>query len=390
MSSRFKHIDLRIVPPPYESELTDIVMDLQHLRRHTLRGSTPPPIFFQLKDLFHMLESIDSARIEGNRTTIAEAVDARISPDMQESEGLKEIHNNEAAMRFIEAEIEEGTPITKALVRELHKTVVKDLKPPPKGEGDLTPGAFRVGNVSIKQSPHLPPDVSTLPGYLDELFTFINAPADPKLDLLRLATAHHRFAWIHPFTNGNGRVVRLATYAMLIARGFDVRTGRILNPSAIFCNDRNLYYTMLSKADSGSDDSLLEWNRYVLQGLVNEMNKIDKLIDYEFLKEKILRPAVEHCRSRSIISDIEARILGVAIEKVVFQASDIKKILPEKHAVQRSRVLRQMRENRLIEPIEEGARRYVIRFSKSLLTHGFVLALAKEGFIEMEGLGGDV
>ena len=39
-------------------------------------------------------------------------------------------------------------------------------------------------------------------------------------DLIKVAIAHHRFVWIHPFGNGNGRVVRLLTYALLIKYGF--------------------------------------------------------------------------------------------------------------------------------------------------------------------------
>jgi len=37
-----------------------------------------------------------------------------------------------------------------------------------------------------------------------------------KLDtILAAAAAHNRLLWIHPFTDGNGRVARLMSYAML-------------------------------------------------------------------------------------------------------------------------------------------------------------------------------
>jgi len=31
-----------------------------------------------------------------------------------------------------------------------------------------------------------------------------------------IAAAHHRLLWIHPFLDGNGRVARLMSYAMLL------------------------------------------------------------------------------------------------------------------------------------------------------------------------------
>ena len=47
---------------------------------------------------------------------------------------------------------------------------------------------------------------------MEELVAFINRRDPPKYDLMKVAIAHHRFGWIHPFSNGNGRVVRLLTY----------------------------------------------------------------------------------------------------------------------------------------------------------------------------------
>jgi hypothetical protein len=46
-----------------------------HLRKKELKGSTPNHIFFEIKNVFQFLESIGSARIEGNHTTISEFVE---------------------------------------------------------------------------------------------------------------------------------------------------------------------------------------------------------------------------------------------------------------------------------------------------------------------------
>ncbi len=382
MENMQPYSNIKLVSPAFDSSLTDVIMELQYLRRLQLGGTTPPPIFFQLKQFFHLLESLESARIEGNRTTIAEAIEAQIEERKDKNDEWQEILNMEEAMRFIEESIAVGSQISRGFILELHKRVVTGLSL--KREGDSTPGQFRKGNVKIKGALHSPPDGATLQDHIYELLNFINAPQDPKQDLLRVALAHHRFAWVHPFNNGNGRVVRLLTYAMLVSRGFDVRTGRLLNPSAVFCKDRNLYYEMLAKADSGNDAQLLSWCEYVLTGLLAELKKIDKLLDYHFLASKILRPAVAFSLERKVITDLEAKILEIAVTKVIFQASDIQTLTQGKLAAERSRILNRMKNNRLIEPISEKARKYVIRFSRSQLSRGLIHALAREGFISLE------
>jgi len=380
MNSERTDFPLRIVNPKYDSNLTNIVMELQYLRRIYLHGSTPPPIFFQLKNFFHLLESINSTRIEGNRKTIVDAVEARIEEQPEADESLREISNMEKAMVFTEEVIGTDSPITKGFILELQKKIVDGLE----REGDRTPGEFRRSNVGIQGSAHLPPESVRLIDYIEEFLSFVNAPQDPKLDLLRVALAHHRFAWIHPFNNGNGRVVRLLTYAMLISRGFNVRTGRILNPSAVFCSDRARYYQMLSNADKGTDQTLLDWCEYVLRGLLAEQEKIDKLLDYNFLANQILKPSIQFSLDRKVISDLDARILHVAIEKQIFQATHIKNLTTNMIPAERSRILARMRTNKLIEPTSKNGRKYTIRFSGSLLSRGLIQALNNEGFISVD------
>lgn len=73
---RFQHVELALCNPTFDSPLVDVVNELEHLRRLQLGGTTPASVFFQLKHIFHMLESLGSARIEGNHTTLADLVDA--------------------------------------------------------------------------------------------------------------------------------------------------------------------------------------------------------------------------------------------------------------------------------------------------------------------------
>ena len=73
----FQHIELKVPEPKFGSKLTSLVLELEKLRSLQLKGTTHPALFFELKQLFHFLESIGSARIEGNRTTIAQFIETQ-------------------------------------------------------------------------------------------------------------------------------------------------------------------------------------------------------------------------------------------------------------------------------------------------------------------------
>jgi len=381
MSANFKHIDLRLADPPFGSRLNTLVLELDYLRRKPLGGTTHPLIFFQLKRIFHLLESIGSARIEGNHTTLAEYIERKIEGSRIKDERFLEIENNEKALDFIEENVN-YQKIDSLFLSQIHKIIVSSLTPPPKGEGSRHPGRYRQIDVKITQSLFIPPNVSQVPSYMEELFSFINKDYPPQYDLLKVALAHHRFAWIHPFDNGNGRAVRLLTYAMLIKYGFRVHIGgRIINPTAVFCSDRKKYYDYLSMADKGDDVGLLSWCEYVLAGLKEEITKIDKLLDYKFLLEKILMPAVEFALDRKYITEIEYKILKIAANKQVIQAKDIKILFPHKIPAAISRIIRRLKTKKMLQEEKRGSRKYVIMFENNYLLRGIIEMLDKEGFL---------
>lgn len=378
--AEFKHFDLRLVDPTFNSPLTGLILELDHLRKKRLHGSTKPIIFFQLKNIFHMLESIASARIEGNRTTIIEYIDAKIEEPKSKDTEFLEIQNMEECLEFIENNID-NSKIDRAFISELHKIIVQGLPWRERGEGDETPGLYRLKQVHIKQSSHVAPEPTTVSSFMDELFEFIGADDEPKYDLLKTAIAHHRFVWVHPFTNGNGRTVRMLTYAMLLKYGFNVGTGRILNPSAVFCSDRENYYRNLGLADTGTDKNLLIWCEYVLNGLKDEIEKIDKLLEYDFLKGKILLPAIAHALERKWITGQEFKVFKIAIEKQVIQASDLNDIVPSRHPSDKSRLIRRLREKKMLMPITGSSRKYAICFQNNYLLRGVIKALFNEELI---------
>lgn len=368
---------LRVISPDFDSQLTDTLIELNHLRKLKLGGSTAPWVFFQLKTIFHILESVGSARIEGNRTTISEYIERKIEHEERSDERFSEIANVEDAMSFIEESIGEGEEITHHFIKELHQLVVGDLT----SEGDKTPGAYRSWNVEIVGASHIPPNHILIQDFMDEFLAFINEETPDKYDLLKTVLAHHRFTWVHPFGNGNGRVVRLLTYALLIKYGFNVKEGKILNPTAVFCNDRDLYYENLSEADKGDDDSLLLWCEYALTGILGEVSKVNKLLDFDYLYHKILVPTINLGVERRYINKDEAKVLNIGIKKQKFKAGELNEALNYLTSRQKTHLLSKMKEAGFIAPMTDNGRTYYVSFMNNYLMRSLMHVLEKEKFV---------
>ena len=380
MESKFTDFTLRIVEPTFSSGLTNTIIELERLRApRRIKSRVHPYVFAQLKSIFHTLESLGSVRIEGNNTTISDIVEKTIDGSIKNSkeEQIKEFINNQKALEFIEKNIKEGTVIDSKFIHEFHKITVTDLDPVK--EGDYTPGQYRTTEVGIKKSPHKPPIALKVPEYMDELINFINNQREQKYKLLSTAISHHRFAWIHPFKNGNGRTVRLLTYAVLMSQGFAVN--HILNPTAVFCNNREIYYEMLAEADKGTDEGLLKWSQYVLENLLEEIKKIDKLLDYDFLIPKILIPTLDYALERKNINQEEYQILKLAIEKGEVKAGDINSILKKKYHTQVSVYISKLKKEGLLTGAPSKQRSYVVSFASNHLLRGIVDNLRKHNFI---------
>lgn len=328
-----------------------------------------------------MLESLGSARIEGNPTTLADYVESHLQAEPSDSDALHVLKNIEEAMNYIEECVAPEFEISELFIRDLHAIAVKELE----REGDPTPGAYRTSPVRIAQASHLPPNAPLIPQYMSELIGFINQSNAPKYDLIKIALAHHRFTWVHPFNNGNGRTVRLFTYALLLKFGFNVQQGgRVLNPTAIFCNNSDAYYDMLSRADTGKDEELEAWCEYVLRGLLTELEKVDKLTKANYLFDNILKPALQYSHERELITDLEMNMLLIAAKQGTAKANDFTPATKKLNSRQRTYQIGKLVEKNMLLPIAEGARQYTVGFANSYLIRGVIQALRQEGFVPNE------
>ena len=146
-------------------------------------------------------------------------------------------------------------------------------------------------------------------------------------------------------------------------------------------NDRQRYYEMLSRADTGTDEGLEAWCTYVLSGISTELQKVDKLTSQQFLCEKILFPAISFSLQRGNLTDDEAKILRLACEKSEFKAGDLQALFPKMTGNQRTYQVKKLLAHKFIQPVEENSRVYMPNFSQSYLIRGVIEALRNNEFI---------
>lgn len=375
-----KDLKISLPEPKFDSTLVQILFELEKLRHKELSGTIPPYIFFQLKNIFHMLETLGSSRLERNHTTLAEYVEKVIEKKSEIDEKQREVENIERAIEFVEENTDEDTIFTRAYFSEIHKLIVDGLTPPPDGEGSRFPGNLRKVNVTV--SDHEAPDFLFVPEYFSEFTNFISSELPVQKQLLMLALSHHRFAYIHPFDNGNGRLGRVLNYALLIKLGFNVKHGRIINPSSVFFSDREKYNQMLGKADSLKNEDMLTWCEYFLTGLKNETEKIDSLLEKKFVIEKILKPAIKFSRERENITEDEEKLLLFILSKE--SLSFMSKELDEfgiTHSEKKARFVAKLRKQKILRPIADGKREYTINFVNSYILRGIIRQLQELGFV---------
>ena len=190
-----------------------------------------------------------------------------------------EAKNHERAINLLYKMVENSDCLSIDEVLSLHGLILNSIE-------EEFAGRLRNGGVRISGANFVPPNAFKVSGLMDELFEFIKE--NPlKLNSIELATIfHHRFVWIHPFFDGNGRTVRLAMNLLLMKAGYP--------PAIILTNDRLKYYSALNDANKGNYGKLMllmaqaverTLNIYLnaLPGNTSDYREISNLVEEENL-----------------------------------------------------------------------------------------------------------
>jgi Fic family protein len=109
-------------------------------------------------------------------------------------------------------------------------------------------GTWRPADVRIGESAHTPPQAHLVPGLIEDMCDYVNDNFATRTAVHLAAYVMWRLNWIHPFTDGNGRTSRAASYFVLCVKSGNVLPGKKTIPEQIAANKKP-YYEALEAAD---------------------------------------------------------------------------------------------------------------------------------------------
>lgn len=121
--------------------------------------------------------------------------------------------NHAHAVDYLEGVVSREEPLTQHVARQLHALILR-------GIDEENAGRYRTVPVAISGSQHIPPSPAEVASLMNDLFTWYEGEGQGLHPVVRAARFHHRFVYIHPFADGNGRTARLLMNLILISAGY--------------------------------------------------------------------------------------------------------------------------------------------------------------------------
>lgn len=234
--------------------------DRLYEKKALLKNARPLPeiALKKIKEALSIEWTYNSNSIEGNTLTLRETQMVLQEGITVKGKSLREhfeAKNHENALNHLYEMVgKKDEPFKGCTILMLHNYILRSI------EDDFA-GRLRTGGVRISGANFVPPNALKVPDLLDELISFVNE--NPlNLNEIELATIfHHKFVWIHPFFDGNGRTVRLAMNLILMRKGF--------TPAIILSNDRKKYYSALNQANKGDYSKMMLLMAQALERTLN-------------------------------------------------------------------------------------------------------------------------
>jgi Fic family protein len=291
--------------------LSDLALELAQ-RSAGFRHSLPEAIAASLGNLVRSMNCYYSNLIEGHDThpvDIERALNNDYSQDARKRDLQLEAKAHIAVQRWIDAGGLQSKAVTTEAIREIHRRfyaeMPDDLKwvedPATRERLPVVPGELRRRDVRVGQ--HVAISPGAVPRFLarfEEVFGGLGKAGT----VLAAAAAHHRLAWIHPFLDGNGRVMRLMSHAVLLDT---LDTGALWSVSRGLARNVDDYRRHLAECDlprrndldgrgSLSEEALAAFTAFFLKTCLDQVTFMESLVQPDRLRMRILLWAEEEIR----------------------------------------------------------------------------------------------
>ncbi len=231
---------------PYHFEGLDKQLERIQRKKTELDKLRPLPSYAlkSIKESLTLEWTYNSNSIEGNTLTLQETKMVIEEGFTIKGKSLREHFeaiNHQEAIEYVESLVSDKYVLAEKDILKVHELVLQKI------EKEFA-GRIRTSGVRISGANFVPPNALKVSDYLTEIIDWAN---NSELDIIiKSAIFHHRFVWIHPFFDGNGRTARLVFNLLLIQAGFP--------PAIILKNDRKKYYDALNQANKG------DYSKFVL------------------------------------------------------------------------------------------------------------------------------
>ena len=262
-----------------------------------------------LGDELRLINSYYSNLIEGHKTTIPDinmALKNNFSqdPEKKYAQELCAAHV-ETEKRFMEfVNVPQKLNIcSQRFLSEIHAAFYVNLSEEhlfthtPKGfsKAPVNPGQIRDINVSVDGRSLHGPFHQDLPALL-KAFAQSYAPDQFHGDerLIAMAASHHRLTWLHPFRDGNGRVVRL--FSGLYLAGISVNKSNLWSLSRGLSRNKKRYMFELWATDSPDeqndvhyfdDDLLADFCKFFFEICLDQIRFMEDLLRLDQIENRI-------------------------------------------------------------------------------------------------------
>ncbi len=292
---------------PAEARLGPVLELAHDLIRHAdrLTGGIRPGALPGLRQLLRAMNSYYSNRIEGQHTLPLEIEQALRNDYSRDADKARRQRLALAHMATeFQLETLAGQWNTQQVwavqtVRDIHQDLFARLPEGDRVQGagresqPLVPGQWRQREVSVGR--HAAPAAAALSSFLARWSEVYGRARRGEMQLVAMAAAHHRLAWIHPFLDGNGRVARLHSHLVLSHMGL---TNGLWSPLRGFARSQEAYYAHLAAADEPragdldgrgnlTEAGLLAWTRYVIEACLDQIRFMADLLALDGMKDRI-------------------------------------------------------------------------------------------------------